>query len=154
MKKLLFIIFLSMIGSKGFSQVLIENDLSVPISVCFGWEQQKGDWKGMRTYGWFSIDPGQTINPGLPLLPMGNNGHFFYYAKTTSGPFREVTTGNANMLVDPINAFDIKNADLSYTKDQHPDYDWRPFIRKEVHLKALQTVYTWKMTILDISNGY
>ncbi len=154
MKRVFFIILLSIIGSKGFSQLIIENDLTVPIYVCIGWEQKTGDFKGMETMGWYNIEPGQSANTGLNFSTDKN--HFFYYAKTASGPYREVITGDINLLVDPTNHFTITNANLPYKKDEHPEYDWKPFKRKEVSFPTIKVgrIFTFKMTILDISDGY
>lgn len=135
-----------------FSQLIIQNNLTVPITFAIGWEETGNpNWTGMETKGWYTLYPGQTIEPGLYFS--ATDDHFFFYAKTLSGPFKEVTSGT-KMLVHPTDAFDIKNCDMQYVKDQNPVYQWRMFKRRDVHFKKRQEKSVlFQITLSDIADA-
>lgn len=46
--------------------------------------------------------------------------------------------GKMNLLVHPTDAFEIKNANLEYTKELNAEYTWKSFKRIDVSFKAFQ----------------
>lgn len=109
------------------AQLSFKNSTSKPISVAIGWYSEGNDYTGYVTKGWYSIEPGETINPGLTFT--SNDDFFFYYVKGFGGD---------NELLVADDAFEIKNANLQYVQDANPQYNWVKFKRVDVHFMLLE----------------
>lgn len=135
MRKLI-TIAICFITIKANSQLSIKNETSEPISITIGWYSEGDNFNGYVTKGWWNIEPGFTIEPGLYFT--SDNDHFYYYAKGWSG--------NIQFLVSD-GAFEIKNADMQYVKDKNPNYYWVNFKRKDVSFDFLEErKYTLRLT--------
>lgn len=130
-----------------YSQLTVKNNTKVPIAFCIGWNEDNGSWAGLETKGWFTLYPGQSIEPGLYFTAA--DAYFFFYVRTLEAVPKEVTSGT-KLLVHPTDAFDIKNCDMEYVKTQNPVYQWKPFKRKDLHFKKRQRAYTFEITMSDI----
>lgn len=135
MRRLIFIV-ICVVGFKANSQLFIKNETSKPVSIAIGWHSDGDSFDGFVTKGWYNIEPGVTIAPGLYFT--SDNDHFFYYAKGWSG--------NIQFLVSD-DAFEIRNADMQYQKDKNPSYRWVNFKRKDVSFSLFEErKYTLRLT--------
>lgn len=115
-----------------YSQLSIKNNSSEPISIAVGWYSEKEEFTGFITKGWYNIEPGHTIDPGLSFT--SDDDYFYYYAFSESWEWK----GDYELLVHSTDAFNIKNAHLEYVKNQNSNYQWKNFRLKEVHFDWLQ----------------
>lgn len=122
------------VGAK--AQLYIKNSTSKPISIAVGWYNEGTNYNGYVTKGWYNIEPGETIDPGMSFT--SNDDYFFFYAKGWEGDYKFLTNSES---------FTIKNADKQYVKDNNPSYKWAMFRKKEVHFGFLETkTYTLNLT--------
>lgn len=136
-KKVIIVSFMFAITFTIKAQLYIKNATSKPVSIAVGWYSESKDYTGYVTKGWYNIEPGETINPGLTFT--SSDDHYYYYAKGWEG--------NTKLLVGGNEAFNIKNAHLQYVKDANPSYKWVMFRRKDVHFDFLETkTRTLKLT--------
>lgn len=128
---------------------MIENNLPTPIIVCIGYHLKNSEWRGMISQGWYTVEPGQTTPPIHNFS--GDNEYFLYYVQSTTNPLMRVTNGQTRLLVHPTNAFNIRNADLSYIKSTNPEYEWRIFKKRVMHFGFLEErKYTFRINISDV----
>lgn len=112
------------------SQIYFHNNYTKPVIVVLGYYLNTDAFQGWVTEGWYTVDPGETTKL-LDWLPL--NHPICYYAQTKDGVKK--FDGDASFLVDPTNAFIIKNADMQYVKDDNATYQWYKF--RQVHFTAL-----------------
>ncbi len=124
-KNLFFLITLVLLGLSAKSQLLIKNSTNSKISICFGWFQESS--KCMVTQGWYNIEPGQTIKPGMNFT--SNVDSFYYYATSKEVSWK----GEYELLTQPSPSFKISFADKQKTKNENQIYDWTLFKKKTVH---------------------
>lgn len=118
------------------AQLFIKNSTNKPIDVAVAWYNEGGSFTGYVTKGWWSIEPGQTINPGISFT--STDDYFFFYSNGWEG--------DTKLLVSS-DAFTIKNADKQYVKDQSTKYKWVLFKRVDVHFgKFEKKTYTLNLT--------
>lgn len=147
-KSILLISLLSLVSIKNIAQLKLKNNVTIPINVCLGWYQESKNWTGYMTQGWYVLQPGEIIT--TPLQFTSDKDHFFYNV-TTDNQFIKMTTGAMFMLVDPVNAFKIFNANLPHTKRENSAFIWAPFKRKDVSFGILQSrSYTFSINYYDI----
>lgn len=141
MKNLFFTVALFFLTNQLYSQLSIKNNSSEPISIAVGWYSEKEEFTGFITKGWYNIEPGHTIDPGLYFT--SNDDYFYYYAFSKTGEWK----GDNKLLVHSTDAFNIENANLEYVKNQNSNYQWRSFKLKEVHFDWLEEKkYTLTLT--------
>jgi hypothetical protein len=117
-----------------YSQLSIKNGSSEPITVAIGWYSESEEYTGFVTKGWYNIEPGHTIDPGLYFT--SNDDYFYYYAFSKSWEWKG--GGDYKLLIHSTDAFTIKNAHLDYVKNENSSYQWRNFKLKEVHFDWLE----------------
>jgi|GEM_PF-7038129 len=116
---------LSALVTSVYGQLYVKNSTNNPISIAVGWYSENSSC--YVTKGWYNIEPGQTIDPGMTFT--SSDDYFFYYAKGWEGSYKFLTNSDA---------FNIKNADKQYVKDDNPSYTWAMFRKKEVHFDFLE----------------
>jgi len=95
-------------------------------------------FEGWATISWYNILPGQTreVHNGSPKN-LWQQSTFYYYAVTDDGTRQ--WAGNHNFLTMP-NKIDpgpqgsggiIPMADLAYTKESNPSYEWKGFVEAQ-----------------------
>ena len=120
------------------AQLLVKNSTTETISICFGWYQDDAGY--YITKGWYNVNPGQTISPGLNFTK--NDETFYYYATSKTNHWE----GKYKLLTKST-AFNIANADQPSTKDANPEYVWKLFRPKTVHFPLLTSkTYTLNLT--------
>lgn len=132
---LLISIFFSAFLAK--AQIYFNNSYNEPVWVSLAYYADTKEYKGWVTQGWFKVEPGEKKEV-LSYNPMGQL--IYYYAQTTEKKFE----GKSYLLVDPSDAFTIKNADKEYVKKENPKYAWYKF--REVD-KGLKDMVKLKYTI-------
>lgn len=120
MKKFLLIIIL-LISITSKAQVSFKNNYTKPVNIAIAWYHNAKDFKGWYSKGWFKVEPGEKIQV-LSYLP---NCNIYYYAKTTDGT--KIFDGKQSFLVNPSDAFTIKNADMEYVKSSNSSYKFYGF---------------------------
>jgi uncharacterized membrane protein len=116
-KILSFFLFISM---GAWAQLHIKNTSDKTFYVSIGWYQDAGSNTGYMTRGWFTIAPGETVDPGLTF---SSEDHFYYYAVSSDESVQFV--GDKKLLVAQEGRFEIKNADQPSTKDKTQSYVWK-----------------------------
>jgi len=110
-----------------FAQLSLQNSTSKNISVAVAWYQSSSTYNGYMSKGWYNIESGEIINPGLNFT--ADVDSFFYYAKTTDGEHK--WEGGYKFLTS-AKAFSIQDANESVVKKNNPDYEWKYFKKKVV----------------------
>ena len=128
MKKIFSLAVLLLACITTFSQLKVKNKIHLPIYFCYGYYESTSDWEGFKTAGWFKVEPNETFNVGIPFKPKG--GTVLYYHFQASNPKMRINIGTLKLLVDKIDAFEIKNAHLPYKKDENKNYEFRAFKQK------------------------
>lgn len=142
MKKIITTTAVCLLAFFANAQLFIKNETSEPVSIAVGWYSEGGSYTGYVTKGWYNIEPGETIDPGLTFT--ATDDYYFYYAKGWEG--------DTKLLVSD-EAFNIKNADKQYVKDQNANYRWALFRRKDVHFEWLEKK-TRTLRLTESSDNY
>jgi uncharacterized membrane protein len=124
--------------SKVQSQIYLENHTNEPVWVVLTMYYGKKNFKAWHSDGWYKVEPNEKK---LISSAIGLDSDFIYYYAHTSGKTKEYK-GEQPFLVDPVNAFNIRNADLEYVKNENPKYEWRYFRKVDMNTKLLQLKYT------------
>jgi hypothetical protein len=150
MKKLLFFTALLLASITTFSQLKVKNKIHLPIYFSYGYYESTDNWEGFKTSGWFKVEPNETLDVSIPFKPSG--GSTLWYHFQSSNPKMRINIGTMNLLVNKIDAFDIKNAHLPYKKDENKNYEFRAFKRKSfVSTDILDGYYKIDITYDDIN---
>ena len=131
-----------------FAQLYLKNESNETVSVCIGWYQESSS--GYVTKGWWNIEPGQTISPGLSFTKL--NDEFYYRATSASR-----TWGTEYNLLIRNDAFEIKDAHSEYTKKNNPSYQWASFNKMSVSFGLLESktfTLTFEKSQEDIESEY
>ena len=142
LKKMLFTIFITLTTSfVSNAQLYLKNNTSVPVWVAYAKWNDSESQNHWFTVGWYKVEPGDTKQLAAGI---GLQDYCYYYAQTEGGAKKY--EGQAKMLVDPVDGFDIKNADKQYQKDNNSNYEWRgfrkfTFERDLFGTKVKQTIY-------------
>lgn len=138
MKKLILSLILILSAFFANAQVYFKNNYDEPLWVTLGYHVNTKEFEGWKTVGWFKVIPGEKKE----LLSFNPSGQYLYYHAHTEGRVKSFG-GESNLLVHPVNAFKIKNADKEYVKEEHPEYAWYKFIQVDKgKLDALKLKYT------------
>lgn len=133
MKKLFLLLIITLaINCKSFAQIYFNNKYTEPVWVCIGYYSDGNNFKGWVSKGWFKIEPNET-KMVLDYNPLSR--YLYYYAQTQNGIKK--FEGSQSFLVDPINSFLIKNADMKYVKTNNPNFKWHSFRQVDKGLKDL-----------------
>jgi uncharacterized membrane protein len=141
MKNLILIVALSTISAFTNAQLYFKNDSQKPVSVAYAMQNNEKTNEAWYSHGWFTVEPGEN----LPISSViGLNRNIYFYAKSKDGEVvwdGKNRDGSVNFLVDPVNAFTIKNANLEYVKEENPTYKWVSF--RHLYISGiLPTKYT------------
>ncbi len=142
--KSLALIFFLLLNLSGMCQLIVQNSTSQDISIAIGWHSNTATFEGFITKGWYNLKPGDKLNLGLTFVTGENN--FYYYAKMKDGRKWE---GNYKFLVKKT-AFEIKNADKQFSKDQDTSCEWALFGKKTLNFGILETK-TYTLNLVDNS---
>ncbi len=104
------------------AQIYFQNNYDKPVWVAIGYYMSSSDYKGWVTSGWHKVEPGDKKEV-LGYDPEDEN--IYYYAQTKGGA--QKFEGQYSLLVDPKDAFTVKNADKPYVKDENPSFQWYKF---------------------------
>ena len=112
MKKNLFIGVLCCLFFTNYSKAQLSfiNSQDHPIYVAVAFYENDDSFTGWFSRGWFEIEPGET-----KVLIGGDLEYstYFFYAYDTEGAEWK-GAGKYTFIVEPVNAFKIKNADKGY----------------------------------------
>lgn len=134
MKNLIIVFFVSFLAKTANTQLLVKNETSETVSICFGWFNESNGF--FSTKGWYTVRPGETVNPGLNFT--SNDDTFYYYAEGWEGDTR---------LLVKSDVFEIDRANLNITKDKDSKYRWELFRKKNVKFSWLEEKkYTLRLT--------
>jgi uncharacterized membrane protein len=134
MKKLFFTVVIILNCILVNSQLLVKNETSETVSICFGWYNESNGF--FSTKGWYTVRPGETVNPGLNFT--SNDDTFYYYAEGWEGDTR---------LLVKSDVFEIDRANLNVTMDKDSKYRWELFRKKNVQFSWLEEKkYTLRLT--------
>lgn len=92
------------------AQLLFNNSQDDPIYVAVAYYENNESFKGWFSRGWYELEPGET-----KVLIAGNleyDTYFFYAIDSKGAEWRGA--GKYSFIVDPVDAFEIKNADKEY----------------------------------------
>ncbi len=92
------------------AQLKFQNSQDHPIHVAVAYYENDASFTGWFSRGWYEIEPGETA-----VLIAGDLEYstYFFYAQDTEGAEWK-GGGKYSFIVDPVNAFEIKNADKDY----------------------------------------
>ncbi len=147
-KNIVLILFLVLSIENLNAQLYLKNESSETISVCIGWYQESSS--GYVTKGWWNIEPGQTISPGLSFTKL--NDEFYYCAKSATR-----TWGSEYNLLIRDDAFEIKDAQSEETLKNNPSYEWASFNKMNVSFGLLEErtfTLTFEKSEEDIQKEY
>jgi len=105
------------------AQVYFHNNYSEPVLVAIAYYSSSSDFKGYYSSGFYRVDPNDKVT--LLQGGLGLYSPVYYYVKTVSG--KTFDGGTTSFLVDPNNAFTIKNANEQYVQTENPTYQWYSF---------------------------
>ena len=112
MKKNLFIAVFCCLFFANYSkaQLKFQNSQDHPIHVAVAYYEDDNSFTGWFSRGWYEIEPGETA-----VLIAGDLEYstYFFYAVDSEGAEWK-GAGKYSFIVEPVNAFTIKNADKSY----------------------------------------
>ena len=112
MKKNLFIAVFCCLFFANYSmaQLKFQNSQDHPIHVAVAYYEDDNSFTGWFSRGWYEIEPGETA-----VLIAGDLEYstYFFYAQDSEGAEWK-GGGKYSFIVEPVNAFTIKNADKSY----------------------------------------
>lgn len=112
MKKNLFIGLLCCLFFANYSkaQLKFQNSQDHPIHVAIAYYENDNSFTGWFSRGWYKIEPGET-----KVLIAGDLEYstYFFYAFDSEGAEWK-GAGKYLFIVDPVKAFEIKNADKGY----------------------------------------
>jgi uncharacterized membrane protein len=112
MKKKLFIGALCCLFFANYSkaQLKFQNSQDHPIHVAIAYYENDESFTGWFSRGWYELEPGET-----KVLIAGDLEYntYFFYAQDSEGS-EWIGGGKYSFIVDPVNAFTIKNADKEY----------------------------------------
>jgi uncharacterized membrane protein len=124
-------------------QLYIKNSTNKKVNVCIGWYQESTNYTGYMTKGWYNIEPGEKIAPGLNFT--SNKDFFYYYAKTDDN---KSAWGGKYKLLASNKGFYIKNADMQYVKNANSEYYWLEFDKVNVTFSSFgKRTYTLELTM-------
>ena len=63
------------------AQLYVKNSTNSTISICLGWYDESNSC--FTSKGWFNVEPGKTISPGLTFNKL--NDEFYYHATSKTG---------------------------------------------------------------------
>ncbi len=134
MKKVLLVLVAVMLfGFVGKAQGLkVVNKAHYPITYCIGWTQGSSYYSS----GWFEILPGEEKNI------KNDDVAYMIYGQQKSGGSKEYVGYDCNLHIHPYNTFNIKNAHLTYVKNENPKYVLKNFIRVPF-TKTKKSVFTF-----------
>lgn len=121
------------------AQIYFNNNYDEPVWVSLAYFSDSKEYKGWVTKGWFKVEPGEKKE----ILSYNPMGQFIYYYAQTKDAAKKFE-GKSSLLVDPIEAFTIKNADKDYVKKENSKLVWRQF--REID-KGLKDMLKLKYTI-------
>ena len=112
MKKNLFIgvLFCIFFANYSKAQLKFQNSQDHPIHVAVAYYENDDSFTGWFSRGWYELEPGET-----KVLIDGDLEYstYYFYASDSQGAEWK-GGGKYSFIVDPVNAFEIKNADKSY----------------------------------------
>lgn len=100
------------------AQLKFQNSQDHPIHVAIAYYQNNDSFTGWFSRGWYEIEPGET-----KILIAGNleyNTYFFYAVDSQGSEWKG--GGKYSFIVDPVDAFEIKNADKVYQLKDNRTY--------------------------------
>jgi len=134
MKKIYVLLFVVVFAKTVNSQLLVKNETSETVSICFGWFNESNGF--FSTKGWWNVWPGETVNTGLNFT--SNDDTFYYFAEGWEGDTR---------LLVKSDVFEIDRANLNITKDKESEFRWELFRKKNVKFSWLEEKkYTLRLT--------
>ncbi len=112
------------IMNTAYCQLSIKNTTAQPIYISVAYQNKGGDFNGYYSIGWYKIVPNETqeILPGVLL-----SRNYYYYAYAEDMSLVWEGGGDYPFLVNPADAFKIKNANQQYVQDERPAYAWKNF---------------------------
>lgn len=124
MKNKLFILAICCLFLANYSnaQLKFQNSQDHPIHVAIAYYENDESFTGWFSRGWYELEPGET-----KVLIGGDLEYstYFFYAVDTEGAEWK-GGGKYSFIIDPVNAFEIKNADKGYQlKDNRTVKDFR-----------------------------
>jgi uncharacterized membrane protein len=145
MKTKTFFIFAVLLFSVSISkaQLYFKNNSNAPVIVAYVMQSNDKSDEAWYSHGWYSCDPNATITLSSAV---GLNPNVYWFAVTKDGKSSwngKNRDGSISFLTDS-QAFNIKNANLQYVKDQNPSYTWESF--RHIEIGLLKTKYTIEIT--------
>ena len=107
-----------------YCQLNFKNTTAQPIYIAVAYQNRNGDFDGYYSIGWYKVVPNETIEI-LPGVLVSRNYYYYAYAEDMSSVWEG--GGDYPFLVNPNDAFKIKNANQQYVQNEKPFYVWKNF---------------------------
>lgn len=124
MKKLFFVILLSLSYSAIGQYLWIQNFFDEPMYVCVSYQTTTNGWTGWISQGWWKLIPGER-KAVIPLSSISCNLIYVYSrtGRNSNNPIELVGKNHDfTMIIDLNNGFKIQNCFSEYVIAEHPEY--------------------------------
>lgn len=128
-------LILACFSLQAHGQLHVSNTGTKQIQVAIGYKSVFKPKDGWQTEGWFTVDPKETITViSFPLT----NKYYYVYGKIIGcdGEY----AGSSDLIIDPVNAFRIAQADQNSTIQANPKLSTRKFIQLDLEGKTRDTI--------------